>query len=47
MSKENKKFEKYNNLLDRMTLANVQVYGSSKSQKGIDKKVKRESKTQL
>lgn len=39
MSKEYKKLEKkYNDLLDRMTLANTQTYGSSKSQKGIDKK---------
>lgn len=36
---ENKKLEKkYNNLLVRMALANVQTYGSSKSQKRIDKK---------
>ena len=30
--------KKYNDLLDCMTLANAQTYGSSKSQKGIDKK---------
>lgn len=36
---EHKKLEKkYNDLLDRMTLANAQTYASSKSQKGIDKK---------
>ena len=39
MSKEYKKLEKkYNDLLDRMTLANTLFYGSSKTQKGIDKK---------
>ena len=37
--KEHKKLEKkYNDLLDRMALANAQTYASSKSQKGIDKK---------
>ena len=36
---EHKKLEKkYNDLLERMTLANAQTYASSKSQKGIDKK---------
>lgn len=39
MGKEYKKFEKrYNDLFDRMTLANTQTYASSKSQKGIEKK---------
>ena len=39
MTREYKKLEKkYNDLLDRMTLANAQTYASSKSQKGIDKK---------
>ena len=37
--KEHKKLEKkYNDLLDRMALANAQTYSSSKSQKDIDKK---------
>ena len=39
MTREYKQLEKkYNDLLDRMTLANAQTYASSKSQKGIDKK---------
>lgn len=37
--KEHRKLEKkYNDLLDRLTLSNAQTYGSSKSQKGIDRK---------
>lgn len=39
MSREYKRLKKkYNALLDRLALANTQTYGSSKSQKGIDKK---------
>ena len=39
VSKEYKKLEKkYNDLLDRLTLANAQTYASSKSQKGINRK---------